>query len=113
MMNKNIKQDLLALPCFKITGEGPTWIYGQCRNFYVRVFYEIDKKQYNVQFGVKKNFDRWANSSNFEFFVTYTGNYTQDFKKTYSWMMRVVKSNLFDFNCYFGTIPCAWYYRPL
>lgn len=108
-MNNKIKNDLETLPGFKITHKGPTWIYGECRNLHVRVLQEADR--YKVQFGVKENFDRWANSSNFEFSVDYKGNYTQDFKKTYSWMMKVVKSNIFD--CYFDTIHCAWFYRPL
>ena len=109
MNNIKLKNDLFSLPCFKITDEGPTYIFGQCRNFQVRVLQE--PTGYKIQFGVKKNFDRWSNSCNFEFFVDYKGNYTQHFKKTYAWMMKVVKSNIFDFDSYFATIDCAWFYR--
>lgn len=107
-----IKKDLACLPCFVIGSEGNDWIYGSCRNFNVRVLPQT-VKGYRVQFGVKKTFDRWANSCNFAFDVDYRGKWTQDFSKTYSWMMRVVRSGVFDFNSYFSTIECAWFPRAI
>jgi hypothetical protein len=102
---KRLLADLARLPQFEITTKDKGWGYGRCRTFNLRYFIDPTQNWIIVQFGVKKCFDRWANSTDFEVHLHYEdGLYRNDVVKAHLWMEKVVRSGLFNFNSYIGTI---------
>ena len=94
------------------------------RDFYVRVVelivpYYVDdnlkgivkkeEKKKIIQLAVKKNFDRWANSVNFEIDFTDTRSEWLNIKEGISKARKIARSGLFDFNCYFDRIKISAY----
>ena len=104
-MNK-LLNDLKRLPRFSSSsldrknGSG----YGSCSHFLIRWWRLPDGKSWKVEFAVRKHFDRWANSTNFACELQYHEPYRPDIKNGYNWMVKIVKSELFDWDRYFHTL---------
>jgi hypothetical protein len=108
---KKLLQDLARLPRFRLIDR--KYGLGECRSFRVRWRKEsfvpggYGAGGFIVEFGEKKTFDRWANSTNFSVHLHYErGLYRDDVVAAHLWMEQVCRSGLFDFNGYFATIDC-------
>lgn len=90
-----------------------TYIDNGCALFetpllYIRVL--DGEEEVTVHLGEKKTFDRWANSINFITEISKgPGHYYPLFAPQYKWALKVVKSKLFNFNSYIGSIGLPWF----
>jgi hypothetical protein len=99
--------DLRRLPNFKQNELTSCDYVGECDLFRIRWFWNENTGWWDVQFGVKETIDRWANSTDFQTHLCFTQFcYRRDILAEYEWMVDVLKSGLFDFNSYIGTIDC-------
>lgn len=99
--------DLARLPQFSITlrDDANQYGLGRCRSFYIR--WRQEGSGFIVEFGQKKTFDKWGNSTDFTVWLQYErGLYRDDVVPAHRWMERVCRCGLFDFNNYPGTIKC-------
>jgi len=102
--------DLKKLPRFTIiSADRKNDIgYGKCSHFLIRWWRRSEvgeKKIWVVEFSVRKHFDRWSNSTNFACEFQYCRKlYRPDIKDAYKWMVKVVKSGLFNWDRYYGTL---------
>jgi hypothetical protein len=108
-MNSELLNDLKRLPGFDVL-DGHYNI-GVCDGYYLRwKDYPNISGYYIVQFSVRKCFDKWGNSVNFETKLQYeSGTYRADLVKSYEWMNKVVESGLFNFNSYFDVIQIPFF----
>ena len=71
--------------------------------FKVRLLTMVDRGKV-LQIAVKKCFDRWANSVNFEIEMQYSFDHHLNLAAAFKHARTIVKSGVFDFNRYFHVI---------
>lgn len=104
------------------------------KHFHIHIYEKFDKesfldsrRKWIVRFGYIPTFDRWANSSNFQTEIWYNPQKNQRYQigdlkgkrrpqytipnlsKELAWCLKCVKSGVFDFNSYIGTIKTPWF----
>ncbi len=112
-MNRTISKvlkDLRTLPDFVVTEQDEYGVFGKCRGYYVNAYRATENSvvsEYRViiRFAVAKDFDRWANSTNFTDERSYESkHFRSDLLKQYKWMNKVVRTKLFNWDSYFSPI---------
>lgn len=104
---KQLLRDLKRIPGFATTYVSRKLGFGEgkCRHFRIRWHKSPDYPDtWVVDFGVRKHFDRWSNSTNFRCVISYRSAYRPDILQGYRWMAKVLQSGLFNWNSYLTTL---------
>lgn len=108
MFKRTVKEILDTIPKCEQTYKSQGVATFETPMFYIRVL--DNREEVQIQMAERKTFDRWANSVNFVTERTKERRcYHAVFLPQYKWAIKVLKSELFNFNRYFGHLELPWF----